>query len=111
VRLFSSTTALTNLPISTVLAAQVAAMDHVLTIDNSTAHLAGALGLPVSLMLPSPLTGGGSRTAKTAPGIPQCAYFASLTRQLASVLQSVRNTLERSLNGRSPAEETLKLHR
>jgi hypothetical protein len=33
-------------------AAQVAAMDRVLTIDNSTAHLAGALGLPVWLMLP-----------------------------------------------------------
>ncbi|MGD0799990.1 MAG: tetratricopeptide repeat protein [Terracidiphilus sp.] len=33
-------------------AAQVAAMDQVITIDNSTAHLAGALGLPVWLMLP-----------------------------------------------------------
>jgi tetratricopeptide (TPR) repeat protein len=33
-------------------AAQVAAMDQVLTIDNSTAHLAGALGVPVWLMLP-----------------------------------------------------------
>jgi tetratricopeptide (TPR) repeat protein len=33
-------------------AAQVAAMDQVLTIDNSTAHLAGALGVPVGLLLP-----------------------------------------------------------
>jgi tetratricopeptide (TPR) repeat protein len=33
-------------------AAQVAAMDRVLTIDNSTAHLAGALGMPTWLMLP-----------------------------------------------------------
>ncbi len=33
-------------------AAQVAAMDQVLTIDNSTAHLAGGLGIPVWLMLP-----------------------------------------------------------
>lgn len=33
-------------------AAQVAAMDQVVTIDNSTAHLAGALGLPVCLLLP-----------------------------------------------------------
>jgi tetratricopeptide (TPR) repeat protein len=33
-------------------AAQVAAMDLVITIDNSTAHLAGALGVPTWLMLP-----------------------------------------------------------
>ena len=33
-------------------AAQIAALDQVITIDNSTAHLAGALGLPVWLMLP-----------------------------------------------------------
>ncbi len=33
-------------------AAQVAAMELVITIDNSTAHLAGALGIPVCLLLP-----------------------------------------------------------
>lgn len=33
-------------------AAQVAAMDLVITIDNSTAHIAGALGVPVWLLLP-----------------------------------------------------------
>jgi hypothetical protein len=33
-------------------AAQVAALDFVLTIDNSTAHMAAALGLPVWLLLP-----------------------------------------------------------
>jgi hypothetical protein len=33
-------------------AAQVAAMDLVITIDNSTAHLAGALGVPTLLLLP-----------------------------------------------------------
>jgi tetratricopeptide (TPR) repeat protein len=33
-------------------AAQVAAMDQVISIDNSTVHLAGALGVPVSLLLP-----------------------------------------------------------
>jgi ADP-heptose:LPS heptosyltransferase len=33
-------------------ASQVAAMDLVITIDNSTAHLAGALGVPVWLLLP-----------------------------------------------------------
>jgi tetratricopeptide (TPR) repeat protein len=33
-------------------AAQIAAMDLVITIDNSTAHLAGALGVPVWVLLP-----------------------------------------------------------
>jgi ADP-heptose:LPS heptosyltransferase len=33
-------------------AAQIAAMDIVITIDNSTAHLAGALGVPTCLLLP-----------------------------------------------------------
>jgi tetratricopeptide (TPR) repeat protein len=33
-------------------AAQVAAMDLVITVDNSTAHVAGALGVPTWLMLP-----------------------------------------------------------
>ncbi len=33
-------------------AAQITAMDLVITIDNSTAHLAGALGVPVWVLLP-----------------------------------------------------------
>jgi tetratricopeptide (TPR) repeat protein len=33
-------------------AAQIAAMDIVITIDNSTAHLAGALGVPTWVLLP-----------------------------------------------------------
>jgi hypothetical protein len=35
-----------------IFAAQVAAMDMVVTIDNSTAHLAGALGIPSLVLLP-----------------------------------------------------------
>jgi tetratricopeptide (TPR) repeat protein len=33
-------------------AAQIAALDMVITIDNSTAHLAGALGIPTWILLP-----------------------------------------------------------
>jgi ADP-heptose:LPS heptosyltransferase len=35
-----------------IFAAQIMAMDLVITIDNSTAHLAGALGVPVWVLLP-----------------------------------------------------------
>ncbi|MGH6882842.1 MAG: tetratricopeptide repeat protein, partial [Hypericibacter sp.] len=35
-------------------AAQVAALDLVITIDNSTAHMAGALGVPCWVLLPDP---------------------------------------------------------
>lgn len=35
------------------LAAQIKAMDEVITIDNSTVHLAGALGVPTTLLLPA----------------------------------------------------------
>jgi tetratricopeptide (TPR) repeat protein len=35
-------------------AAQVAALDLVITIDNSTAHMAGALGVPCWVLLPNP---------------------------------------------------------
>ena len=35
-----------------IFAAQIAALDLVITIDNSTAHLAGALGVPVWVLLP-----------------------------------------------------------
>lgn len=34
------------------LGAQIAAMDHVVTISNATAHLAGALGVPTTVLLP-----------------------------------------------------------
>ena len=34
------------------LAAQIVAMDHVVTISNTTAHLAGALGVPGTVLLP-----------------------------------------------------------
>lgn len=34
-------------------AAQVAAMDHVVSVSNTTVHVAGALGIPASIMIPA----------------------------------------------------------
>ena len=75
-------------------AAQVAAMDQVITIDNSTAHLAGALGLPVSLMLPFAADWRWMEKRPDTPWYPTLR----LLRQTAlddwdSVLDSVRGEL------------------
>jgi hypothetical protein len=40
------------------LASVLSACDHAISVDNSTAHLAGALGLPISLMLTDGAAGG-----------------------------------------------------
>jgi tetratricopeptide (TPR) repeat protein len=82
-------------------AAQVAAMDHVVTIDNSTAHLAGALGLPVSLMLPFAadwrwLTADANDACAATPWYPTLRLFrqpapgdwASVVRAIATSLSN-----------------------
>ena len=81
-------------------AAQVAAMDLVITIDNTTAHLAGALGIPVWLLLPYapdwrwPEFGGGS------PWYPSMRIFQQPQRgDWGSVVAEVSGAL-RSLLGR-----------
>ncbi len=75
-------------------AAQIAAMDLVITIDNSTAHLAGALGVPVFLLLPF------ARDWRWLTGREDCLWYPSmrLFRQprqgdWASVIRSVREAL------------------
>jgi len=83
-------------------AAQVAAMDHVLTIDNSTAHLAGALGVPVWLMLPFAADWRWLKDRHDSPWYPTMRLF----RQPApgdwlSVLRSVHEALKDSFNEHS----------
>jgi tetratricopeptide (TPR) repeat protein/ADP-heptose:LPS heptosyltransferase len=56
-------------------AAQIAAMDQVITIDNSTAHLAGALGLPVWLLLPYAADWRWLETRKASPWYPTMRIF------------------------------------
>jgi tetratricopeptide (TPR) repeat protein len=56
-------------------AAQVAAMDMVVTIDNSTAHLAGALGVPVWVLLPSVPDWRWLETREDSPWYPTMRLF------------------------------------
>jgi tetratricopeptide (TPR) repeat protein len=56
-------------------AAQVAAMDQVITIDNSTAHLAGALGVPTWLMLPFAADWRWLRERQSSPWYPSMRLF------------------------------------
>ncbi|WP_374304897.1 tetratricopeptide repeat protein [Ferrovibrio sp.] len=79
------------------LAAQIAALDLVLTISNVTAHLAGALGQPVWLLAPEGksrffyLMGAGEGT----PWYPQMRIFRPPAGGgWAGVLQTVANSLE-----------------
>ena len=55
-------------------AAQVAAMDHVVSISTTTVHLAGALGVPVSVLLPP----GHARLWYWFRGLEACAWYPSV---------------------------------
>ena len=54
-----------------MVAAQVAAMDHVITISNTTAHLAGALGVPTWIFLPY----GHARLWYWFRGLERCPWY------------------------------------
>jgi hypothetical protein len=60
-------------------AAQISALDLVITTSNTTAHFAGALGVPVWTLLPagSGCSTIGSIRVRTAPGIRQCGCSAN----------------------------------
>ena len=61
-------------------AAQIAAMDLVITIDNSTAHLAGALGIPVWLMLPFAADWRWMTEREASPWYPSMRLFRQPSR-------------------------------
>jgi tetratricopeptide (TPR) repeat protein len=82
-------------------AAQVAAMDHVLTIDNSTAHLAGALGLPVSLMLPFAADWRWLKDREDSPWYPTMRLFRqSAPGNWDAVVDRVQSALQSKFSSR-----------
>jgi tetratricopeptide (TPR) repeat protein len=75
-------------------AAQVAAMDLVITIDNSTAHLAGALGIPVWVLLPFAPDWRWLLDRQDSPWYPAMRLFPQPEAgDWASVIESVRKAL------------------
>jgi hypothetical protein len=58
-----------------VFAAQIAALDMVITIDNSTAHLAGALGVPAWVLLPFARDWRWLRARQDSPWYPTLRLF------------------------------------
>ncbi len=75
-------------------AAQIAAMDLVIAIDNSTAHLAGALGVPVWLLLPLVPDWRWQLTREDSPWYPSMRIFRQQRiSEWNPVLERVRNAL------------------
>jgi Tfp pilus assembly protein PilF len=75
-------------------AAQVAAMDMVVTIDNSTAHLAGALGVPAFVLLPFVSDWRWLQAREDSPWYPTLRLFRQTQRgDWQSALQRVQSAL------------------
>ncbi len=76
-------------------AAQVAAMDLVITIDNSTAHLAAALGVPTWLLLPFAPDWRWLLAGDSSPWYPSMQLFRqSASGDWQSVVQQVERALQ-----------------
>jgi tetratricopeptide (TPR) repeat protein len=75
-------------------AAQVSAMDLVITVDNSTAHLASALGIPVWLLLPFAADWRWLQERTSSPWYPKMRIFRQARMgDWESVLAEVRQSL------------------
>ncbi len=81
-------------------AAQVAAMDMVITIDNSTAHLAGALGIPTWVLLPFAPDWRWLLERSDSPWYPSLRLWRQPTRgDWGAVVQRVRSALSSAGDG------------
>jgi Tfp pilus assembly protein PilF len=75
-------------------AAQIRAMDLVITIDNSTAHLAGALGVPTWVLLPFAPNWRWQLERCDSPWYPSVRLFRQANEgDWQSVVQNVKNAL------------------
>lgn len=75
-------------------AAQIAAMDMVITIDNSTAHFAGALGIPTWVLLPFASDWRWLQDREDSPWYPSLRLFRQSSRgDWQFVLQAVKTAL------------------
>jgi tetratricopeptide (TPR) repeat protein len=82
-------------------ASQIAAMDMVITIDNSTAHLAGALGIPVRLLLPFSADWRWMEKTVDSPWYPTLRLFRQpKIGDWEPVIESVQSGLAEMLNSR-----------
>lgn len=80
-------------------ASQVAAMDMVITIDNSTAHLAGALGVPTWVLLPFTPDWRWLQTREDSPWYPTLRLIRQTEHgNWQSVLQRVQDALQGALS-------------
>ncbi len=79
-------------------AAQIAAMDLVITIDNSTAHLAGALGVPTWVVLPFAPDWRWLLDRSDSPWYPSLRLFRQVKmNDWQSVVQRVGNALRQDI--------------
>lgn len=82
-------------------AAQVAAMDLVMTIDNSTAHLSAALGIPTWVLLPFAPDWRWLLDCEDSPWYPSMRLFRQpRLGDWTSVLQEVQAALEETFHRR-----------
>ena len=88
-------------------AAQVAAMDLMITISNTTAHMAGALGVPVWILLSAVPMWRRFQDCDNSPWYPSALLFRqSEAGDWTSVIDSVVAALRRHLEDRTSKDES-----
>jgi tetratricopeptide (TPR) repeat protein len=80
------------------LAAAISALDLVITVDNTIAHLSGALGRPVWVLLPYSAEWRYGQTTSAMPWYPSMRLFRQTApRDWSSVIAEIRQCLQRGV--------------